>query len=85
MPSQNKAPIKAVPGDSWYRVHLLISYSSKDTGILIPGQQRILSGFRLRFFHISPSPQELLMRQNPSELACNRPVHQFHDIEIGWE
>ena len=66
----------------WYHLHLLASYSDKNTGVLIPIQQRILSVLRLRFFHISPPPQKLLVRRNPRELACDCSVHKFHNTEI---
>lgn len=54
----------------------------KNTSILIPAQQRILSVFRLRLFYICPAPEKLLVREDAGELAGYGAVHEFHDVEI---
>jgi hypothetical protein len=61
----------------------LSSYSSKNTSVLIPVQQRVLPILRFRLFDISPPPQELLMRQDSGELAGDSSIHQLHDVEVG--
>ena len=60
-------------------------HRGKNASILIPTQQRILPILRLRLFHIRPSPQELLVRQDTREFAGDGSIHHFHNVEISGE
>lgn len=53
------------------------------TGILVPGQQRILPAPRLSVFDVRPSMNKVFMAHDLCQLPGNGTVDIFNDVEIG--
>lgn len=68
-----------------YSTLMLQLHGQQHTGILVPGQQRVLSVPRFRVLDVRPAVDKVFVADNLGQFPGDRPVEILDDIEVRWE